>query len=147
MQDFRHPAEGFVLPVPTEWQQVVDAQPGIPLVAIEPERGPWFRANAVLTIEPLDPTLGLDAWQDRALQMLPQVLDEFLLVDLEDIELGGQPARRTLAHYAAQAGAVTAELWATVHESRGYTLTTSVGTLEYDDLVDTFTAMAHGLRP
>jgi hypothetical protein len=145
--DYRHPAAGFALPLPSEWHRVEDPRPGVLLVAVEPERGPWFRANAVVTVERLDPPTSLAAWQDEAVRLLPQVMADLILLDVEDTQLGGRPARRTLIHHATgDAGAVTAELWATVDRGNGYTLTTSVGSLEYDDLADMFAAMAQGLR-
>ncbi len=144
---YRHPGLDFGLPLPSQWERVEDAQQGVPLVALEPDRGPWFRANAVVTVEGLAPGMDLAGWQEHALTLLGRTLREFILIDTEATEVGGRPARRTLAHHATEAGAVTLEQWATVARGLGFTLSTSVGTLEYDDLADMFAAMAAGFDP
>ncbi len=144
---YRHPGLGFTLPLPSEWEQEPDPRPGVALIAVEPDRGPWFRANAVVTREQLPPGMDLATWQRHAAAYLPQVLADFILLDAEDLVLCGRPARRTLAHHCADAGAVTMEQWATVAHGVGYTLTASVATLEYDDLADMFAAMAEGFDP
>jgi hypothetical protein len=43
---YRHPTAGFSLPLPRGWERVEDAE-GVALIAVEPERPPWFRVNVV----------------------------------------------------------------------------------------------------
>lgn len=147
---YRHPGTGFTLPLPEEWERAEDAN-GVALIAVEPDRGPWFRANAVVTIDQLDPRLDLPAWQDRGLALMGETLTEFHLIDVEETELAGRPARRTLAHHRAEGeltvDAVTLEQWSLVEGRLGYTLSATVGTLEYGDLADLFAEMARRFRP
>lgn len=147
---YRHPGAGFTLPLPEQWGRAEDVQ-GVALVAIEPDRGPWFRANVVVTIEQLDPRLDLAAWQEHSLALLREALNEFYLIDVEETAVGGRPARRTLAHHRTEhehtVNAVTMEQWTIREGELGYTLTGSVATLEYDELADTFARLAGEFRP
>jgi hypothetical protein len=79
--------------------------------------------------------------------LLEQALERPLLVDLEETEIGGRPARRALVHHTTETGAVTMEQWTLMEGALGYTLTASAGTLEYDDLADLFATVAAGFRP
>ena len=142
---YRHPTAGFSLPLPRGWERVEDAE-GVALIAVEPARPPWFRANLVVTIERLG-DMDLPRWTEAGLGLLEQSLERPLLLDLEEIEIGGRPARRALVHHATETGAVTMEQWALTEGSLGYTVTASVATLEYDDLADLFATMVAGFRP
>ncbi len=146
LEPYQHPSTGFTVPLPGDWERTEDYQ-GIALIAIEPERGPWFRANAVVTVEPVPPERDLDRWQGHAGDVLARTLTGFMLIDLEHVDLAGRSAIRRLAHHETEAGAVTMEQWALVEQATGYTLTTSVGTLEYADRADLFAAMAREFRP
>lgn len=144
---YRHPA-GFRLPLPADWEQAQDPRPGVSLVAVEPPHGGPFRANVVVTLEPLATGEDLDAWQTGADALLAGALRGYLLIDLERVEVDGRPALRRLAHHEREeSGAVTMEQWAVVANGLGLTLTASAGTLEYDALAPTFAAIAAGLRP
>jgi hypothetical protein len=143
---YRHPTAGFTIPLPSTWERAENAE-GVALVAVEPERLPWFRANVVVTIEQLPADMGLADWADTGLVQLDRILQGFLLLDVEGTEVGGRPARRTLAHHTTDTGAITMEQWILTEATLGYTVTASVGTLEYDDLADLFTTVAAGLRP
>jgi hypothetical protein len=148
---YQHLGTGFTLRLPDRWERV-ENQGGVALIAAEPDRDPWFRANAVVTIEQMPTPTDLAGWHENSMTLLRQMLDEFLLLDVEDLEIGGLPARRTLAHHRSDARqiihSVTFEQWALLSGDRlGYTLTASVATLEYDELADGFTEMAHAFRP
>jgi hypothetical protein len=143
---YRHPAAGFTIPLPSGWERVEDTE-GVALIAVEPERSPWFRANLVVTIERLPAGMDLAGWAEAGLDHLRRTLRDLLLLDLEHTEVGGRPAHRTLAHHATEAGAVTMEQWTLLGRALGYTLAASVGTLEYDDLADLFATVAAGFRP
>ena len=145
---YRHPAAGFTLPLPDDWERAEDTGPGVALVAIEPEhRGP-FRANVVVTVQALAAGLDVDGWQADADEELGRALDGYLLLDRERLRLRGHDVVRRLAHHArADTGSITMEQWTLVHESRGYTLTASAGTLEYDALAPAFSVIAEGFRP
>jgi hypothetical protein len=143
---YRHPTAGFAIPLPRGWERVEDTE-GVALIAVEAERLPWFRANLVVTIERLPAAMDLAGWAEAGLDQLDRTLADLLLLDVERTEIGGRPARRTLAHHATETGAVTMEQWVLTEAALGYTLTASVGTLEYDDLADLFATMAGGFRP
>lgn len=143
---YRHGSAGFTLPLPANWERTEDER-GIALIAAEPEREPWFRTNVVVTIEHLAEGLDLAGWQDTAGAQLARSLADYLLLDLEDTELGGRPAVRRLAHHATEVGAVTCEQWTLVEGRLGYSLTASVGTLEYADRADLFGQMAQQFQP
>jgi hypothetical protein len=143
---YRHPTAGFSLPLPQSWERVEDTE-GVALIAVEPERPPWFRVNLVVTIEQLGASMDLSSWTAAGHDLLQQVLQRPLLLDLEHTEIGGRPARRALVHHTTEAGAVTVEQWTLIEATLGYTVTASVGTLEYDDLADLFATVAAGFRP
>jgi hypothetical protein len=143
---YRHPTAGFSLPLPRDWERVEDTE-GIALIAVEPERPPWFRANLVVTIERLEAGMDLPSWTAAGRGLLEQTLERPLLIDLDETGIGGRPARRALVHHTTETGAVTMEQWTLMEAALGYTLTASVGTLEYDDLADLFATVAAGFRP
>jgi hypothetical protein len=144
---YRHPS-GFSLPLPAEWERVEDPAPGIALIAVEPEHGGAFRANLVVTVEPVPPGLDLDAWQARAEERQAAVLRGYVILDRERLELQGRAAVRRLVHHAREdVGSITLEEWAVADEGRGITLSASAGTLEYDALAALFSGVAGELRP
>lgn len=146
LADYRHPGTGFVVPVPSDWEQVTDSH-GAALVAAEPERGPWFRANLVVTVERLPAGTDVPAWHAQTVDLLGSSLERFLLIDTDVATVDGRPVGRILGHHTTEAGAVTVELWLVAERGVGYTLTASVGSLEYDEFADMFATVAGGLRP
>lgn len=150
-RQYEHPTAGFTIPLPEEWEPLADID-GVALIAVEPARGSqWFRTNLVVTIEPLDIGADLAGWQEQALALMRYGLHEFQLVDVEDIELAGLPARRTLIHHRTEAGpmaaAVAMEQWTLIVGRLGYTITASMAALEYDELADVFAGLVAGFRP
>lgn len=148
--DYQHPSGAFTLPLPEQWERIDDVE-GVAVVAVEPPRGPWFRANLVVTIGQLQPPAAVPDWQDETLQLLRHTLHDFVLIDVADGELAGAPARRTLAHHTIEdeeaVNAVVMEQWAVVAGGFGFTLTASVAALEYADYADLFHRVAAGFRP
>jgi hypothetical protein len=146
--DYRHPGSGCVVPTPPGWERLEDPQPGVAVIAREPEAPAGFRANLVVTVDDLPDGLDLDGWQADSDQLLQEELRNYYLLDREQIQLAGHPAVRRLAHHAASdAGPVTMEQWAVVSGSKGFTLTASVATLAYDSLADVFAEIARQFRP
>jgi hypothetical protein len=144
---YRHPTAGFSLPLPTDWERVADARPGVPLIAVEPDRVGGFRANVVVTVERLPHGVDLDAWQASADGLLRDALSDYMLIDGERLDLDGRDIVRRLAHHAREdTGAITMEQWAMVDGDRGYTLTASVATPEYDAMAEGFAGIAWGFR-
>jgi hypothetical protein len=102
----------------------------------------------VVTVERIPTGFDVDDWQANADELLERALNGYLLIDRERLHQDGRPVVRRLAHHARpESGAITMEQWTTVHDGRGFTLTASAGTLEYDALADTIAAVAAGFRP
>lgn len=136
--------------VPDGWDKLARPPAGTLWAAAEPadlaspER---FRANLVLTC---DDTAGLTFrdWQVGTEEVLPRMLDDFLLVDLERVEVDGLPGGRRLAHHVdARGRALTMEQWFTLSGERGWTLTATCETWTYDELADVLAALAAEWRP
>jgi hypothetical protein len=145
---YRHAAGGFTLPLPEDWERLEGPAPGISLVALEPERGERFRANAVVTVEELAGGLDLEGWQASTDDHLPGALQGYLLLDRERMELNGRDVIRRLAHHARpETGSITMEQWALVVGRKGVTLTASASTLDYDTLATMFAGIAGELQP
>jgi hypothetical protein len=144
---FRHEAAGFTLPLPEDWERVLDA-PSIALVAVEPERDGWFRSNIVVTIERFPAVTSPTEWTAAADEMLGKALHRYVRIDSETLQIDGRDVRRTLAHHTTEGNhAVTVEQWALTANGHGYTLTGSAGTLDYHQVADVFAAVAEGFRP
>ncbi len=153
---YTHPG-GMTLSLPPDWERAADVQPGLALISLEPEHGgeaePGFRANLVVTVDQLDDGLDLDDWQAGTERLFPQSLDQYQVLDLERLRLAGVAAIRRLAHHRTEQNrSVTMEQWAIVLPAddgrrTGWTLTASVGTLDYADAADMFAHIAAGWRP
>ena len=140
----RHEPAGFELPIPSGWEVVRD-QDGCALIAVEPPRAePHLRASIVVTLELLEDA---DGWEERSLTTLREALNRLRVIDDEQVEVGGVPARRVLSHYVHRAyGGVNLEQWLLRRDGRGYVVSCSTAALEYDDLWDLMTAVGEGLR-
>ncbi|MBJ7610075.1 MAG: hypothetical protein JF887_11695 [Candidatus Dormibacteraeota bacterium] len=145
---YRHPTGGFAMPLPADWERAEDVQAGLALIAVEPERaGGGFRANLVVTIEPLAAGTDLDGWQASADQELIAALSGYLLLDRERLDRDGRGVIRRLAHHVREdTGSITMEQWTTVDGEQGFTLTASAATLEYDGLAEAFAGIADGFH-
>lgn len=135
--------------VPADWEtgsvagtpDVVHARE--PADSADPER---FRADVVLVRESLD-GLDLSAWQNAADAVLPSVLTDYLLVDLERREVAGRPGGRRLAHHVEPGGrAVVMEQWFTCAGAAGYTVTTTVDVHRFDLLAEIMSAIGESLQ-
>jgi hypothetical protein len=147
LETYRHPSAGFELPLPRDWEHTENMH-GCALIAVEPQREePHFRANVVVTVEPLDAHAELESWAGRSLDALRESLDRLRVIDLDSVEIGGTPARRALTHYLhGQFGGVNLEQWSLVHGGLGYVVSCSTAALEYDDLWSLTNSVAEGLR-
>jgi hypothetical protein len=146
--EYWHPATGCMVPVPPPWERVEDPQPGVALIAREPEAPAGFQANLVVTVDQIPADLDLDGWQAANEELLGTRLRGYCLLDRESMEVAGRPVLRRLAHHARpDAGSITMEQWATVEGVTGYTLTASVATLSYDSLAEMFAEIARRFRP
>ena len=138
------------LRAPEGWEVLGEPPPGIAWVAREPayaEDPERFRANLVLTVHPTG-GLRFRDWQAGTDELLPRMLDDYLVVDLEKLPVGGLPGGRRLAHHAGPRGeALTMEQWFVLVGDLGHTLTATVETWRYDELADVCAAVAAGWRP
>ena len=92
--------------------------------------------------------LGFRDWQTGTEELLPRTLPDYLLVDLERLEVDGRPAGRRLAHHAGPGGeALTMEQWFVLVDGVGHTLTATVETWRYDELADSLAGVAASWRP
>lgn len=144
---YEHPRLGFHVPLPAEWELALDPMERVALVSVEPDRGPWFRANVVVTVDDVPSGLDLAGWHALTEEMAPRVLSDYLLIDLEFIQWGDGTLLRRLAHHATERGAVTMEQWSLLAEHTVYTLTGSVATLECIETAGMFAEIAAGFAP
>src|SRR5438874_2644900 len=85
---------------------------GLALIAVEPEHPGPFRANVVVTVEPLPTGLDVDGWQTGADELLASALDGYQPIDRERTRDGGRDVVRRLAHHTRpESGAITMEQW------------------------------------
>lgn len=121
---------GFAVGLPAGWEVYLDTYPGVALVGLAPQADEWgFRTNVVVTVERLEAGTTLETWQANADQLLPQTLAEYLLLDLEQVQVGEHRGIRRLAHHAADGRAVTMEQWTVLEAGGGFSLTASTSTL------------------
>ncbi|MFI9028253.1 hypothetical protein [Streptomyces sp. NPDC053560] len=131
----------FHLALPEHWETVEPPGPPVVLIAVEPGDGETFRANVVVTAEDITDA---GQWQQAVGRALADHLQEYLLVDEEP---AGDGVRRLFHHILPEAGAVTAEQWSWAAGRRGFTVTASAATFDYDAKADLFAAVADGFRP
>ena len=136
--------------VPQGWDKVARPPAGAVWAAVEPvdlARPDRFRANLVLTCDDLGGLTFRD-WQVGSDEVLPTMLEDYLLVDLEHLDVDGLPGGRRLAHHVDQtARALTMEQWFVADGGRGWTLTATVETWSYDELAGELAGVAAAWRP
>jgi hypothetical protein len=140
------------LVLPDGWETLPPPAPDT-TAALEPaddarpaEAEEGFRSNLVLTTSPQEATSFRD-WQVATDELLPRMLTDYLLLDLEKCDVAGHPGGRRLAHHVTPDGtAVTMEQWFAVVSGVGYTLTATVDSWRYDEQADALAAVAAGLQ-
>lgn len=144
---YRHPGTGLELPLPADWERR-EAVAGCLLVAVEAPREPYFRANVVVTLEPVDEGMSFRDWVERSLEALRDSVNRLRFIDEEHTEIAGVPACRALSHYLHRDyGGVNVEQWLLLHAGVGQVVSCSTAALEYDDLFPLTSAIGEGLRP
>jgi hypothetical protein len=134
------------VPLPAGWRELDDAAHGT-AVAVESDGSEGgFRSNLVLSwAENAD--LSFRDWQVATDQMLPRMLTDYLLLDLERRQIAGRPGGRRLAHHVSPDGvAVTMEQWFTAADGIGWTLTATVDSFRYDEQAELLARAAAGLE-
>jgi hypothetical protein len=135
---------------PAGWQLAPDPPTGVDAIAVEPadpQHPRRFHSNLVLTTT-YTGGLSFSDWQNGTEELLPRMLDDYLVVDLEHLDGHGNPAGRRLAHHTGPGGqALTMEQWFTQINDVGYTLTATVETVRYDELADILATAAASWTP
>lgn len=138
----------FRMALPAGWEQVESPGSPVELIAVERGDGEAFRANVVVTVEDISDVRQWLAVSGRA---LGEQLQDFVLLDeqpeaaaAEDTEEVG--VRRLFHHFVPDGGSVTGEQWSWSAGQRGFTLTASAGTFEYDGMAELFASVARGFR-
>lgn len=144
------PPRFAIPPLPPGWDKLARAPRGTLWAAVQQvdlDDPGGFRATLVLTCDDLG-GLGFREWQVGTDETLPRLLADYLLVDLERLEIDGRSGGRRLAHHVDPAGrALTMEQWFVHDERRGWTLTATTDTWTYDALADECAAVAAAWRP
>lgn len=149
MSVLEHSGTGARMTVPEGWEVV---EPGTGEVAeavvtaLEPPRQApvGFRANLVLSV--VGTGLDFRQWQVNTDIMLPQALTDFVLLDLERLEVAGHPGGRRLARHVGPDGTdLTLEQWFTLVDGAGITVSATVDSWRYDAVADELATHARSL--
>lgn len=117
---------------PADWEVDNDTAAPVASIVLEPSDGQPFRASMVLTLDELPADLDFNGWQKGVEIMLAQQPNDWLLIDLERVQVAGAPGARRLGTFAAPTGlSVTSEQWMTIVGGRGVTLTATSATMLY----------------
>lgn len=128
---YAHATPGFSIDLPSDWEMQVDPQPAVAIAVLEQRDDDAFRANLVVTTDDLPDGMDLTIWQAGIEERLPDALNDYYLLDMENVVLDQEPAHRRLAHHITGSGvAVTMQQWSTLCGRRGLSVTTTVDTLE-----------------
>lgn len=130
----------FQIVVPEHWEQVEGPGPPVSLIALEPRNGDVFRANIVVTVEDIDDAV---QWQQTAGRALADHMQDYLLLDERRED---SCTRRLFHHVLPDSGAITAEQWSWPVGRRGFTLTASSATFDYEAKADLFALVVRGFR-
>ena len=133
--------------LPTGWEELGDPAPGT-AVAVEPAEASagGFGSNLVLSCAD-NADLSFRDWQVTTDQLLPRMLTDYLLLDLERCQVAGRPGGRRLAHHITPDGvAVTMEQWFTAVDGVGWTLTATVDSFRYDEQAELLARAVAGLE-
>ena len=144
-QQVQHPRSGTRVSVPDGWEVLCD-EGSDTLVALEPGGPTDFRGNLVLSVVD-NGELSFRDWQVATDETLPGMLTDYLLLDLEKLDVAGRPGGRRLAHHVSLDGVpLTMEQWFTAAGRTGYTLTATIDSWRYDELADVFADLATRLK-
>jgi len=96
-----HEGSGARCPCPPGWSTSVVSSAAV--AALEPARDGTFRANLVLTVLP-NGGLSFAQWQAHSDRVLPLVLRDYELIDLQKCSVATVPGGRRLSRYRAVDG-------------------------------------------
>jgi hypothetical protein len=127
--------------VPAAWETIAPVPEGCVVAALEPGDTDRFRTSFVLTFAPVEGDVA--QWQAATDRRHEQELDDYLLLDLEPVQIAGHLGTRRLTTHSTPAHeSVTTESWSTLSDGVGVTLTARVATLRVTDLAPVIDAVA-----
>ena len=130
--------------VPADWDTIEPSPDGDVVAAVEPDESDRFRTNVVLTFADVQGSLA--AWQHTMQRREAQELDGYVLLDHDEVTIGGHLGLRRLSTHSTPAHeSVTTETWTTLVDGVGVTLTARVGTLRLAQLAPVIDAVAASL--
>jgi hypothetical protein len=139
-----HAGTGARMSVPDGWEVSADANDATVVALEPPRRSGGFRASLVLTAV----ATGADfrQWQVDTDALLPGVLADYLLIDLERLDVAGRAGGRRLARHVGPDGSdLTMEQWFVLVDGTGLTVTATVDSWRYDELADELSRHARSL--
>lgn len=141
-----HGPTGAGFDAPGDWE-VVRTGEETTLAVLEPDQPDGgFRASLVLTAVD-NGGLTFRDWQNGSEALLARDMPDYLVIDLEKLDLDGRPAGRRLAHYAGPAGqALVMEQWFTAAGGTGYTLTATIDSVRYPFAAEELATYGRSLR-
>lgn len=116
-------------------------------VALEPQRTDGgFRANLVLTVVD-NAALTFRDWQAGTDRLLPILLEDYEVIDLQRLTVAGHPGgRRSATHRDACGRPLLMNQWFASVQSQGVTLTATADAASFGLLNSTFVAASRSLR-
>lgn len=139
-------ASGFGLTLPDGWDVQLDPRAGVALIAIEPvsDQRP-VAMNHVVTVDDLPAGMDFRSWQLGSDVLLAEGLAGYKLIDLDRHEVDCHEAVRRVAVHESPGWPVTMLQLAVLASGRGYTLTTTVSTLDLPGSLEQIDAVAGSL--
>lgn len=130
---------------PASWHAITGRE--FVCVAHEPLRADGgFRANLVLTVVDNAAATFRD-WQAGTDRVLPILLEDYEVIDLERLPVAGHPGGRRFARHRGPCGRLLLmNQWFASVDGQGVTLTATADTSSYGLLNSTFDAAARSLR-
>jgi hypothetical protein len=129
--------------VPAAWETIAVGHDHDAVAALEPDDGGRFCTSFVLAVGPDDEPAGEGpAGEGQA----GEGAAEHVLLDHEDVRVGGHPGTRRLTTHATPAHeSVTTESWSSVVDGLRVTLTANVATVRLNELSRLVDAVAASL--
>jgi len=144
-----HASTGARMTAPAGWEVGPQTAHDSTMLALEPARpmvlGPGFRASLVFTAVPTE--LDFRQWQVNSDLLLPKVLSDYVLLDLERLQVAGCSGGRRLARHVGPGGVdLTMEQWFLLVDGVGITVTATVDSWRYDAVADELCSHALSLQ-
>jgi hypothetical protein len=116
-------------------------QAELPTVIVHVAREHDFQPNVIVTAQPVPEETSVEGWVEANLAEQRGLLTAARLIDRER-EDGSRRAERTLIHHVHGPHSVTLEQWWRRTAGRGYVVSASCATLDYDEFAEPFASLA-----